>query len=219
MPSAHRAVAVKVEGAGARIGQRRDLDRLLVEPRGSVLGSRSSHGSDGEMPMLGLMTEQPLQQIQPALHERRTIESRSGRNHRLGESGVRVGEARFGPGPSRVSAGPGHCVSGVRQEAAGRHVVGVGLEELGGAERGKSHGPAASGERWRIARSIARSAKPRTWWSSLRDAAVPSPQMALPQQSSSVGASSHPPLRFIRFRHRPTESSAPSRNLTLSVAR
>lgn len=93
------------------------------------------------MPMVGLMTEQPLQQIQPALHERRTIESRSDRNHRLGESGVRVGEPGFGPGPACVNTGLGHGVGGVGQEAAGGHVVGVGLEDLGGAEGGKSHGP------------------------------------------------------------------------------
>ena len=87
------------------------------------------------------VVEQPGQQIQAALPQRRVVERDARGDHRLGKHRVRVGESRLGPRPRAIAGGCGDRSRIVGDELACRAVLGVDGEELGGAQCCEGHRP------------------------------------------------------------------------------
>ena len=85
--------------------------------------------------------DQPGQQIQAALPERRVVECDARGDHRLDKHPVRVGESRLGPRPRAIASGCGDRSRIVGDELACRGVHGIDAEELGGSQCCEGHRP------------------------------------------------------------------------------
>ncbi len=191
--------------AGTRIGERRRLNGLLIEPRTPVLGTTAADGVTERCPSRVSRSSSHSRSSNPPLQQRRTLEGGAGRDDRLGECRVGVGEAWLGPRPPGVLAGLGHCVGGVGQQAAGGHVVGIGAQQLGGTERRKGHCPRP---RRALPHPSVRALGGTPGVSHRRHCGrrrSPVPRWSCP---NSHRAPERPPtlqLRFIRFRHFPAD--------------
>lgn len=89
-------------GAGAGIGDRRDLDRLLVERRGVIVWPGAADRSRREMTVEGFAIKQPTQQAEPVLDDLGSAEEVTGGDQCFGQHGIGVRAARFRPQPTVV---------------------------------------------------------------------------------------------------------------------
>ena len=127
----------------ARVRHRGDLDRLLVEGRRFVARPAAADGRDGEVSVVRLLLEQPAQQREAVLDEVVALQRRARGDQRVGEDGVRVGEARLGPRPRRRRRRGGRAQdrSGVREQSEGVPMTGDARHHLAGAEGREGHRP------------------------------------------------------------------------------
>ena len=190
MPSGQTGLRVDGRGAGARVGEGGHLDRLLIEARaGRPPVPRPADRGDRQVAVGGLVVEQPLQQVQAALAQRRSSSATPAAIIASGEDRVGVGQTRLRPGPVGVAVGlrrrrrrsrRGACVpprwpgSTASSSAAPRAANAIA--------RGHGDRP---GRHARTGRRPACAPGSTSLWA----AAVPSPQMHRPQQSSTVGSS------------------------------
>ena len=119
--SSPASLSPKNQAAAARtpsdqIGWRRRQRRVRTRRRGwpprSAAGRTPGRRSSAPLPATGVGDRWPsavswsssqANRSRPALPQRRVVERDAGGDHRLGENGVRVGEARLGPRPRRVA--------------------------------------------------------------------------------------------------------------------
>src|SRR5216683_2835399 len=88
--------------AHARVGQRGDLDRLLVEARARLARPPSSGRHHGQVAAAGLDQQEPVEHPQAGVEERVTAQFPAGQDDRLGDRRVRVAEPWGWPRPRRV---------------------------------------------------------------------------------------------------------------------
>lgn len=131
-------VARHREGPGAGIRQGCGLDGLLVEARPAVAGPGAASGREREVAGARFAFQQPAQHPQAAIDVPGAVGCRTGGDQRLGEGGVGVGQARFGPCPRAA----GHRADGglgLPQQPSRMALAGFGGGDLHRTERGEGH--------------------------------------------------------------------------------
>ena len=167
-------------------------------------------GVTDRWPSLVSMSSSQPSSCRPSSRRSGIAEVLAGGDEGLGEGGVGVRQAGFGPWPRGAAGRASDRPDGGGEQRSGGWVVGCDGEDLRRAERGEGHRPpvlaAPSGaERERLGGCADGRRRRRA-----RAAAVPRPHSARPQQSSTPGSSFHRRSSPRRLWHRPSGAWARS---------
>ena len=125
--------------AGARVRQRGDLDRPLVEAGALLARAPAADRDDRQVPVAGLARQQPLQHAQAAAEHGLAVQLVADHDDRLRDRRVGVAQPRHRPGPGGVVGRLADDGDGVLEEAERARMTGQDGEHLGRAENRERH--------------------------------------------------------------------------------
>ena len=148
------------EGGAAGLGQRSDLDGLLVEPHLGRLATAPAAGGHGrEVTVDGLLVDEPAEQVAAVVAQVGGVEVAAEDEHRLRQHRVRVGQRVLGPRPRLVHAHTAQHPASVLQQPSRVGVARRRVEKEGGSQRRVGHRPREAGPRLQRRRSGSSSAR------------------------------------------------------------